>query len=145
MKLESKHLAPYLPYKLSCLLSQSDFPKLLYMKTHNEKIIEDFVGIKNDKFLVGGNNIDVDDWLFKPILKPLSDFDKVEKIKLFVGLGKWCDMYDQFFSVWFDDICNIEKLILQCPYEIMQYFLLNHYDVFDLIKFDLAISIHDLE
>ena len=148
MKLELKHLAPYLPYNLQCLLDQSDFPKSLYMKTFNLRIIEPLVGIKNSKFLTGGNRVDVDDWNFKPILRPVSNFgdsDDTRKVHEFIGLRKWCEAYDVYFEAWFNDLSNTDKLVLQAPYEIFNYFLSNHYDVFGLIKKCLAVSVHDVE
>ena len=133
MKLELKHLAPYLPYGLKIInvsLFQNNFKKYISNLVLIPSNIE--IGLK-----------DVDGISNKPILRPLCDFNDIDKIKDFSGFN-WCDMYDEFFSVWFDDICNIEKLILQCPYEIMQYFLAKHYDVFDLITQGLAVSIHDV-
>jgi len=132
MELQVKHYAPYLPFvlKVRCFRkSQSLFIKDLIL-----------TGDVLDYILIDNYHND-----YKPILKPLSDFDAIEQIKLFVGMGHWCDMYDEFFKVWFNDPANIDKLILQCSYEIMQYFFKNHYDVFGLINEGLAVSIHDVE
>lgn len=72
-KLELKHIAPYLPYELKCVLTKDDIPKRLYVHTINEDVVEELRGIKYGKFLVGGNKIDVGEWNFKPLLRPLSD------------------------------------------------------------------------
>jgi len=80
-------------------------------------------------------------WEVKPLLRPLSQFgdsDDLRKVHEFIGIGKWCDAYDNYFHAWFDDLSNIDKLVLQAPYEIFRYFLANHYDVFGLIKAGLA-------
>jgi hypothetical protein len=83
----------------------------------------------------------------KPILHPLYNFgdsDDLRKVHEFIGLGKWCDAYDIYFNIWFDNVANVDKLILQAPYEIAQYFFKNHYDVFGLIPAGLAVDINTL-
>lgn len=82
-----------------------------------------------------------------PILIPLSEFgdsDDTRKVHEFIGLGKWCDHYDEYFDIWFDDLSNIGKLISQAPQEIFNYFLANHYDVYSLIPSGDAMSIHEI-
>ena len=140
MKLELKHLTPYLPYNLK-LIFESKGGRVVEVTGLRTafNIIEDkrlfFFNTKTDTLSIN---------YFKPILRPLCDFNDIDKIKDFSGFN-WCDAYDEYFDAWFDDISNIEKLILQCPYEIFQYFLSEHYDVFNLIKFDLAVSVQDFE
>ncbi len=136
MELEVKHLAPYLPYGL----------KLQYVE--REKVIS--TGIMQS---ISQNNSETHPtrvsinyqgeehiWMYKPMLKPLSlfEYDHIVQIKEHLGLGKWCDHYDQYFDAWFDDAENVQKLVLQCPYEIMQFFLECHFDVFGLINAGLA-------
>ena len=135
--MRSKYLTPYLGFNLKI----KDKTNIINLDNfYNHILPEEY----HDKFgKIGLEQILYDDYL-KIILKPLSDFRQIKDVKDFIGLGKWCDAYDDYFHIWFDNICNIEKLILQCPYELFQYFLSEHYDVFDLIKFDLAISIHDV-
>ncbi|QRE03476.1 hypothetical protein H0H26_11385 [Flavobacterium psychrophilum] len=130
MKLELKHLAPYLPYKLN----------VQWLRT------------EDNSFQISEFNFCDAYWLFnrsnlKPVLRPLSNFgdsDDTRKVHEFIGLGKWCEAYDDYFNAWFDDLANVDKLILQAPQEMFNYFLANHFDVFGLIKNDLAISIHDV-
>jgi hypothetical protein len=128
MELEIKHLVAYLPYELK--LKEIDN---LWHK---------------DEFIILTLNIIIDilDYPkdFKPILRNLSEFNDIDSVNEFLGLGEWCDAYDDYFDAWFNDSQNIQKLVLQAPYEIFQYFLENHYDVFDLIKNDLAIDINTL-
>ena len=138
MKLQLKHLALYLGFALKI----KDRTKIINLDNFYNHILPEEYHENFGK--IGLEQILYDDYL-KIILKPLSDFQNIEEVKEFIGLGKWCDAYDNYFDIWFDDICNIEKLILQCPYEIFQYFLSKHYDVFDLIKFDLSVSIHDVK
>jgi hypothetical protein len=131
MELEVKHLAPYLPYGL----------KLQYVE--REKVIS--TGIMQS---ISQNNSETHPtrvsinyqgeehiWMYKPLLKPLSQFeyDHIIQVKEYLGLGQWCDHYDQYFDAWFDDAESVQKLVLQCPYEIMQFFLECHFDVFGLI------------
>lgn len=128
-KLTIKHIAPYLPYELEAV----DYYNggRLRRKINNMNIMA---------FVDGDINA-------KPILKPLSQFgdsDDIRKVHKFIGLGKWCDAYDGYFKFWFDDAQNIDNLVLQAPYEIFQYFLANHYDVFSLIPKGLAVDANTL-
>lgn len=134
--LELKHLAAYLPYGLK-----------IEGQTHYE-IIE-MTGLNSGTVIV---NHDTRGWAdfydIKPILRPLFEFDDsddLRKVHEFIGLGKWCEVYDFYFKAWFDDIANVNKLVLQAPYEIFQYFLANHFDVFELIPAGLAIDINKLK
>ena len=129
MKLKIKHLALYFPYDL--------------------KLMVEIEGIldREIKSLKWINYYRTDYSNIYPILRPISDFgdsDDTKKVLEFIGSEKWCEVYDYYFNVWFDDLCNIDKLILQAPFEIFQYFLANHFDVFGLIKKGLAIDINTL-
>lgn len=133
MDLEIKYLAPYLPYELK-----------VQGQTH--KYIFELGGLDGEiALLVGTGRVDFFD--IKPILQPLSkfgDIDDLRKVHEFIGLGKWCEAYDQYFDAWFNDACSVDKLVLQCPYDVLQYFFSNHYDVFGLIELGLAIDINTL-
>lgn len=138
MELTLKHLAPYLPYKL----------KFLDLKCEPHDNISVLESLNIYKMLSDNNgNCDILFKEIKPILRPLSEFgdsDDLRKVHEFIGLGNWCDMYDNYFNAWFDDACGIYTLVLQCPYEVLQYFLKNHYDIFGLIENKLAIDINTL-
>lgn len=133
MDLQLKHIAPYYPYDLRCeylgLLSGSKKIGILKELSYNR------VSFEHKMY-----------WsfsAFKPIFKPLSKFgdsDDLRKVHEFVGFGKWCDAYDEYFKAWLSDAANIDKLVLQAPYEVFIYFLANHYDVFSLIPQGLAIA-----
>ena len=116
-KLEFKHLAPYLPYGLECTNSKESYLQTGEDRTGN---LEALSINYNECVIMGDDVID------------------------FVGLGKWCEAYDDYFSIWFDDLANIDKLVLQAPYEIFQFFLSNHYDVFGLIDKGLALNLNTL-
>lgn len=144
MELEVKHLAAYLPYSLKIQYIVRNVVNLTgYMRAiiHNED--------ETHPTRVAINHNPTEHiWMFKPILRPISEFgdsDDLRKVHEFIGLGKWCEAYDHYFDVWFNDLANIDKLILQAPYEIFNYFLANHYDVFGLIKNGLAIDINTIK
>lgn len=128
MKLELKHLAPYLPYGL----------KMYWENLVGEALTPWTLTPSKVKFALEMQN--------KPILRPLSDFehDDVIHVEEYLGLGQWCDYYDQYFIIWFDDAQSVQELALQCPYVIMQYFFKHHFDVFGLIPQGLAIDINTL-
>ena len=113
MELELKHLAPYLPYELK-------------VEGQTHKDLFELGGMDGDVALpVGAGRVDLFD--IKPILKALSifgDSDDLRKVHEFIGLGGWCEAYDHYFNAWFNDACSVDKLVLQAPYEVMQYFFL---------------------
>jgi len=133
MKLELKHLAPYFPYNLTGICIEED------------QGIEAVHAINRKNNEVSTNVDDCNISSFKLILRPLlefSDSDDLRKVHEFIGLGKWCESYDHYFLIWFDDLANIDKLVLQAPQEVFNYFLANHFDVFDLIKNGLAVDVN---
>jgi hypothetical protein len=144
MELEVKHLAPYLPYGL----------KLQYVVREKVKSIGVMQSISHNENETHPTRVSISAmhneehiWMFKPILKALSHFeyDHIVQIKEHIGIGQWCDHYDHYFDAWFDDAENVQKLILQCPYDIMQFFLECHFDVFGLIEANLATDLTHTE
>lgn len=133
MELELKHLTPYLPYELK-------------VEGQTHKDIFELGGLDGEiALLVGAGGVDFFD--IKPILRPLSEFgdsDDLRKVHEFIGLGGWCEAYDHYFDAWFNDACSIDKLVLQAPYEVIQYFFSNHFDVFGLIKECIAVDVNTL-
>ena len=139
MKLEIKHLAPYLPYKLkfehpTILIKRRDISTLQNLgQTHIEIKHRQFVEISN----------------CKPILKPITDLSLLvtEEFEKYDGKrnGKANDEIINLFCEenGVDEIIeNIELKSL--PYECVEFMFRNHYDFFGLIEQDLAISIHDV-
>jgi hypothetical protein len=137
MELEPKHLLPYFPYSLK-------------VKFKNFDSIYDLlsIGDENGIMIISENKLDLDtvgiDGI-EPILKPLSIFkeEQIEEIKAFLN-HKWCQVYDDYFDALFEHDWLMHTRILMCPYEILQWFFKNHYDVFGLIEKGLAISYNDL-
>jgi hypothetical protein len=134
-QLELKEIVGYLPYGLKGISKEED----LGIETIMGYSV---YGTKNNVFFT--TNIDeIDMVMFNPILQPLSNFESenIDDIKEYLGIGQWCVHYEDYFDAWFDDAENIDKLVLQAPYEIMEFFFLNHYDVFGLIEKGLAIAV----
>lgn len=131
-KLELKHLAPYLPYNLICLLTE----------------------FNDDCFVIGAS----EDYVYtdssfdelyytdiKPILKPLHDLTRGELEKQ----GFWHHIdwltYELQTSKRNNGIKGLEKHIKDAPYEMIDYLFSQHYDVFGLIDKGLAISYSDVQ
>lgn len=135
MELLVNHLTPYLHHSLELqyiVRDKIEKTGILKKISHNEdethptKISIDYLDSEHI-------------WMFKPLLHRLSDFDReyFEEMKEDFG-AYWCDAYDDFFDIWFDDAMNIHKLIQQAPFCIFDYFCKKHYDVFGLINYNLA-------
>ena len=131
MELQIQHIAPYFPYGLKC-----EYEGLLSGKKRFGSILS-----------ISENSVSFEyrmNWsftAFKPILVPLSEFNDGDAymFREYIGEG-WCDAYGEFFDIWFNDLANIDKLVLQAPLPIFNYFLSRYYDVFGLIAHGLAIS-----
>lgn len=130
--MKTAQIAAYLPYKLMC-----------EVKDRNRNVIAELHAVYEDGTCTFYDTIEsikgFED--VKPILKPLSDFKyDILDVKSHLGLGNWCNYYENYFDSWFNDLQNIDILILRAPYEIFQFFLANHFDVFGLIKKELAVK-----
>lgn len=132
MKLELKHLAPYLPYDLSFYYESLDGKKQHSWILTSEKL--DFALLCQNK----------------PILRPISDL--LQKLDFF-EIGD-----DNNYSIEFDNgniklIKNLKSIadnkcyfdIQFLPYVVVQQLIEWHFDVFGLIDKGLAVSIHDVE
>lgn len=111
-KLSIKDISPYLPYRLK-------------IETKDGHIL-----------ILKGSSIDnVVTSQCKPLLKPLSDWHKIED-------------GTQFLSPYFHDLEDmnggISENITSALYSDIQLLLVNHYDVFGLIPAGLAIDINTL-
>jgi hypothetical protein len=141
MKLEIKLLAPYLPYGLKFLYHENIY-KMRWINRFGDIDYDsqnDFI----DPFPPNIFNKELD--LVKLIFRPLSDFQKeqIEEIKSIFD-ENWCRAYENFFDSLFLYDWLMDSIILMCPYEILQWFFENHYDVFGLIPAGLAIDINTL-
>lgn len=127
MKLELKHLAPYLPYKLKIQSGPHEFI---------------MIGLTDDIIFTMGpklNDYNKDGAQHKPILRPLSDFYK-KKGKNGKALADILRAQDPFgdFHLKYDDIKL--KNIPSTDYRIIVVLLELHYDIFGLIPEGLAIK-----
>lgn len=128
MKLELKHLAPYLPYSL------------IFQHTIIDKTLE-MIGIENRPNL----RVRLTDGLYvceretlKPILRPISDLDK--EISFFGGIP--------FIPINRINM-NCYRWILvndfsEIKIETYNFLIEHHFDIFGLIPAGLAVSIHDV-
>lgn len=129
MKLELKYITPYLPYGLhikhdegACLIICGAFKKHTRDDYFTYSLLNWDKDIKSDEA--------------KPILRPMSDFWDTSKSWMQQVLD--IDNSIEFWSGEFDNPCNL-------PYVCFEVLIRNHFDVFDLLSQNLAISIHDLE
>ena len=127
MKLELKHLAPYLPCNL-------EIARLTYEDEYKNK--EYNLSTENINEILQYRNL-------KPILSPLSDLTKedlIEELGTTISHLDWVteerEYWIRFYSHnhWLNNI----------PYEIYSYLIENHFDVFGLIPQGLAIDINTL-
>ncbi len=114
MKLELKHLAPYLPYGLKGNYELSDVVPTAKHELRDKELRIDCV----DFFLKYA----------KPILRPLSDLKKINKlstIKFYVNGNFYIDS-----EYW-----KVQR-------NAFEYLFKHHFDVFGLIEQNLAIDIN---
>ena len=147
MKLELKHLAPYLPYKLPIQITES-----FYNPYNKEPIQKKDNIVKLDCFAI---LLMQERLMFKPILRPLSDLTKEIEVngERFVPVEK---MYEGKLSIWEKDIetygvfydyvmeMNEHDLPEEMTYNQIQILLEWHFDVFGLIDQGLAVDINTL-
>lgn len=143
MKLELKHLAPYLPYGLKCeiLNYKCDYVGDKYDTIKGYYFYGDspYFNFKHGRDHAGKNTTN-----FKPILRPLSDLtqeDLIDDLGTTISHLDWVtnerEHWIKFYSRehWLNDI----------PYVIYNYLIKNHFDVFGLIEKGLAIDINTLK
>jgi hypothetical protein len=146
MELEVKHLAPYLPYGLKLQyvvrekvektgvlqsISHRDF------ETHPTRV--SIEGLYNEEHI----------WMFKPILRPLSDLDKpiVRSENLTVKPTRAFDLVKDEEGVWCDEFYadygespTAKVDVTQMNFWLFEY----HFDVYGLIPKGLAVDINTL-
>lgn len=135
--LELKHLAPYLPYGL----------KMIYVHTNKIGQISNIYtlgsGYNNDDIKISidyseGEHI----WMYKPILRPLSDLTKEIEID-----GEKIVISNEYGYYRFDEMSTLKggsvilSSIMLKEYEII---LKYHFDIFGLIEKGFAIDINTL-
>lgn len=147
MKLELKHLAPYLPYGLKYKGKYggvSTLRKLEYYRPYNKE---------TDSY---SDEIGVDGYLIqyiKPILRPLSDLNKA---KIFDNYGdEKLTAIEEFEGNWdlgaLDWVLlevskgNQVERLLELSYLVIEKLIEHHFDIFGLIEAGLAIDINTLK
>ena len=135
MKLELKHLTPYLPYNLTGLeYIGAELHELTMTQTDARAL---FIWNRCD------NNLHPSRIDCKPILKPLNLLSKHDvDFMYFDIIATDNDMYGNRME--FDDWLN-ETDIYHLPFCIYRQLLEWHYDLFGLIKKGLAISYNDIK
>ena len=156
MKLELKHLAPYLPYNLECIAFEEGkeiFKGAIYkLKTKHVNGTSYPIGckVKSEKYPEKYKTTQFCNYEHcKPILRPLSDllntFVNKEGVEvdyfdeLHFGL---IDVNDSVMSVFEPE--NHIFMIDILPYSTIQKLLEWHFDIFGLIEKGLAIDINTL-
>jgi hypothetical protein len=134
MKLELKHLAPYLPYGIN--ITKDDWGKIF--KLDNNGTTLNCVGI--DYVL----NVKA-----KPILRPIADlYDLL--YKEFSNYKKGIKYNEKLVDLFCYENIRTEELLSdidlsKLPYECIEFMFRNHYDFFGLIENNLAININNLK
>ena len=122
MKLELRHLAPYLPYGLKCQ----------WFRTEDQTLVTNELNITDYYWLIGRQH-------FQPILRPMSDFKPGE------GASTWAIEVDKMFNYNVYMLSGYSHVKTErYPYVVFNYLIENHFDVFDLIDKGLAIDINTL-
>ncbi len=132
MKLELKHLAPYLPYGLKIFVCENECEMTIEDEMDSETICLRDV-IENNH---------------KPMLRPLSDLDKEIK----AGNQKICPidyLEEKYYTLDLHKQCELimddSRWINQCEYLLIQYLLEWHFDIYDLLEDDLAVKIEEIK
>lgn len=135
MKLELKHLSPYLPYDLNLIFEKSG--RIIQMQScFNNGSLQ--ITDQNE-----GNTYDLSIWNFKPILRPLSQLDDLmpnsgssyTSFLWYDIIGTDCDNFDK--DLFFEN-CSL-GLVSHLPIMCYNQLLKCHFDVNNLIKNNLAI------
>lgn len=139
-KLELKHLAPYLPYRLKILDEKSE-PSDNIFTLESVNIYESVSDTEG--------NIDISFMEIKPILKPISDLSTLVKDEFEKYDGIRSGKADEEIINLFCEENGVDELIenielKSLPYECVEYMFRNHYDFFGLIDDGLAININEL-
>lgn len=146
MKIELKHLAPYLPYKLTGVSKEGS---TFYLATGNNMLGR------------GVEDRDIGTWLstgIKPILRPLSDLTKelyyelsgkTEKDSFGFWYGKHNGGSDKRDYIYHSGYSSRQYFLCdgygQFTYKMMEFFLEHHFDIFGLIPEGLAIDINTIK
>ena len=153
MKLELKHLSPYLPHKLQVSINKNGWE---YMISGNSNIAE-LRGLYGDDICLlyqGNEGFDLDFESFELILRPKSDLVKEIEINCKKFVPAWVlwyvlieeeedfEVYGEIPYYWKNNLnLDFEN---DLTYREMKYLFKWHFDVFGLIEKGLAIDINTL-
>jgi len=137
MKLEIKHLAPYLPYGVKVINN-----------THPDDV-NLVTGLRDETYFIEQNSRyaygDIENC--KLLLRPLSDLTKEIEIngEKFVPID-WLE--EKYYTLDLHKQClqlinDTGEWIYQCDYMLVEHLFEWHFDVFGLIDQNLAIAIND--
>jgi len=134
MKLELKHLAPYLPYKLK------------FINEHGQIRIMD--GLFNYCAIHFSETNRADYFNYypsvKPILRPLSDIIDTAIIEHDLG-GQNSDAIREWYDYFESDALNRQTAALCAPYPVIEWLFKYNFDVFGLIEQGLGIDINTIQ
>ena len=137
-QLEFKHLAPYLPHSLTCLIDNDDNDcvrmELTSLTTGSSYECADFVSMDTSSADTV-NMVHIENIV--PVLRPLSDLHK--EINGRVPANFLYREYD-LTDLTFNGHCENPKY----GYEVYSYLIGLHFDVFGLIEQNLAMDINKL-
>lgn len=144
MKLELKHLAPYLPYGLRIILPKSG--RIIVVAGLLE-VVDEGILVRD----VDGSWLGLGLWHFTPILRPLSDLTKEieHNGERFVPKRVLKEMPDPIGGFHTDRLMTIVENPQKWSIEVANYAVVQkliewHFDVFGLIENGLAIDINTL-
>lgn len=126
MKLELKHLAGYLPYRLRILTNSVIREMVCDLK--NEQQLFHYTSINNVVSGIG----------HKPILRPLSDLANENTIQ-FYGLGS-VELELINIDEWTEELINEIKTGQKFKLSQFEYLYSKHFDIHNLIENNLAID-----
>jgi hypothetical protein len=124
MKLELKHLTPYLPYGLNIIHTSNEI--------YSSSNIWEMEGLVRDNIYLKENRYPADIFSVKPILRPKSDLSKYR-------LPTVPDPKNSSPAVIF-----LDWSVEMCYYDEYVFLFENHFDVFGLISAGLAVDINTL-
>ena len=151
MKLELKHLAPYLPYGLKTLNGWNN--------------IEEIIGLKDETYFIKGGNVyaygDIQDC--NPILRPLSDLSKLGDELILINEHTINSLIEEKFNEEYGMFSHYKGILdltkdgdsnqrydsnKTINFEIFEFvrseLLRGHFDIFGLIEKGLAIDVNEI-
>ena len=137
MKLELKHLAPYLPHRINCYGRGEVVEETQYSANPISKLLT-ITGLNPSWVTVEGIRLTMDEGILIedciPILRPLSDLTKRDWDKIFTT-----DDIDDILTIFQSD-----KSMDCVEYYLVNILLSYHFDIFGLVEEGLALDINTI-